>query len=205
MLSGCNTDLAKFAKVDKSVADDEADKHYRLARNWLQKVYGKQDSAHSNLVQRISRAPAKVGRVTVSSPTKVTPRTQNKENPPPVPLLSPYKCSPSVQTGRAPYSRERFLEREIETLREHNRKSSISLEDLRDCKRQLEDDLAFEREKRRKLEYELEITERERDEARRMEDYALEEARREALARHRAEDRIALHLSPSRGLYRDGR
>lgn len=194
MLSGCETDLAKAAKsqgADHSVIST----HYHKSQKWLQKVYGL--NAPSTTPNTSSRPP--------SAPSQSLPQSGQSNHkahskgltPPRAPaslrsrLDIPAPSAPRQQFAAARLSpnHERILEREIQSLRDRQNVQSTLLSEARSTKRMLEESAEYERDVRRKLERQLEDTEKERDSARKMEAYALEQMKREVENRRRAEDR----------------
>lgn len=166
-LSSCETDLGRRVKGD---AVQEA-RHHSNARKWLQKVYGTFTGNHPASVKGIKRSEETV------PPKNPSPPTAPQET----------RQSPSL---RLQASHHKILEREIEALRYRHAQTSDMLSEVKARKRKVEDEITWERDTRRKLEREIEELRQDRDRARRMELYALEEMHRESELRRQAEDAL---------------
>jgi hypothetical protein len=207
MLSGCEVDLAKKAKKKKDTAT--ASVHYRAAQKWLQRVFGEGAPAPETLarlqpfnaarIQTTSTTPTDCSRLSSKS-ILTSPSPSRLKVPICVPPVTPEK--PSISTVTKPFaaiytkpgnsislSQHRVLEREVQSLRDRNHDQALLLSEVRNVKRKLEEDNEHERNLRRKLQRKLDELEKERDEARRLETYALDQIKREVNIRRKAEER----------------
>ncbi|KAJ7647207.1 hypothetical protein FB45DRAFT_892750 [Roridomyces roridus] len=164
LLSGCESDLGKAARSQGDPADKIAD-HYSNAQKWLHKVYG-------------------------AGVTVETPGVDSTKSPPraPASLRSRIDMNNTPAGPRSP--ERRLMERELQSLRDRYSHSATVIADMRASKRKLEDTFEKERDVRRRLEHDLDDVVKERDEARRMEVRAVEQLKREADSRRRAEERV---------------
>ncbi|THV02377.1 hypothetical protein K435DRAFT_963110 [Dendrothele bispora CBS 962.96] len=90
--------------------------------------------------------------------------------------------------SRSESTRPTPLERQVQSLRDRLNNHVNLLAESQSLKRELEDDFVQERGKRRKLERQVEDLRKEREKARSMELYALDQMRREVDNRRRAEE-----------------
>ncbi|KAF8161211.1 hypothetical protein B0H34DRAFT_857690 [Crassisporium funariophilum] len=148
LAAGCETDLAKLAKSGLE-PDSVISQHYDLARNWLDKVYGK------------------VG---------INKRKRSGD--------VDQKATPSSVLGKETGT----LEREVQSLRDRHNHQEKQLSQLRSMARKLEDSYKYERDLRHKYQGQLEELEQKCHAARKMENYALEQIKREVAARRKAEE-----------------
>ncbi|KAJ7924938.1 hypothetical protein B0H13DRAFT_1976807 [Mycena leptocephala] len=157
LLSGCETDLGKLARVKGDT--DKASEHYSNAQKWLHRVYG------------ASLPPlAPIHRTRIGQSAAGT-------------CLSPFSFdtgAPSAPRSSSP--NPKILEREIQSLRDRHTHNTNVIADIRASKRKLEDTIEGDRR-------ELDEVAKERDNARRMENLALNQMKREVDSRRRAEDR----------------
>ncbi|KAF5380393.1 hypothetical protein D9615_004522 [Tricholomella constricta] len=172
LLSGCETDLGRRAKAEKST---DAEEHYRKAQMWLQKVYGTFE-AESSLMGEIG--------VTSSTPRPSHAQYEPHSGRYPATLLIP-KYTP-MPPGESP--REIRLEREIESLLKERKENAVILAEIRAAKRKLEDDLAYECAGRRRLLRDYDDLQNDLAIARKMENYAVSQVKREVEARRKAEE-----------------
>ncbi|KAF8897060.1 hypothetical protein CPB84DRAFT_1781459 [Gymnopilus junonius] len=163
MLSGCEADLAKMAQTNNKDLSVVAGYH-AAAKEWLQKVFG---TTETKTIEKMkSKVPEK-------HPLPTRPRAFSNSKPGPV--------------FDAEKSR---IEREVQSLRTRMANHTTHLFELRASKRKLEEDIVYERNLRRKLQRELENTEKERDAAKKMERYALIQVKQEVASRRNAEARL---------------
>lgn len=168
-LSGCETDLAKWARSNgERVQEDE---HYKRSQMWLQKVYGNSDALNISPTSRVEVVPLKL---TPSNPGNVF-------------TLRPEPGS-SIKSTSSDKGQTRILEREIQSLRDRRKQQSDLLVEVRVEKRKIEEDLMIEREFRRRVQRHLDEAEKQLHTAQRMEIYALDQVKREVDARRRAEE-----------------
>ncbi|KAF9066147.1 hypothetical protein BDP27DRAFT_1331031 [Rhodocollybia butyracea] len=165
LLSGCETDLGKLTQEEGKV-DHE---HYQKAQEWIQKVYG---------TTKI------LNRSTISEPLSSTanklfhpPSSDSNES-----QRLTHSFRPKADLPARPPSPDRSdIMREIQSLRSRFHSQA-------GAKRKLKDSLDLERDIRRRLEKEVDILRRERDDSRRREENALIQLQRESEDRRRAED-----------------
>ncbi|KAK7472752.1 hypothetical protein VKT23_000862 [Stygiomarasmius scandens] len=105
---------------------------------------------------------------------------------PPTPV--PVSIAPRASPPSRPDSTS--LERQVQSLRDRLNNHVTLLSESQSSKRKLEDDFNLERDVRRKLERQVDDLRKEREQARDMESYALEQLRREVESRRRAEDHV---------------
>ncbi|KAG6918704.1 hypothetical protein DXG01_012189 [Tephrocybe rancida] len=163
LLAGCETDLAKRVKVDKP---SDADEHYKRAQILLQKVYGPRAT---HLSQR--------------SPSASLPRPLRQE----ANQFPPYKSLNNITPRQEPSQKLR-LECEMQSLLKEKKEQIALLAEIRAAKRKLEDDLAYEGTSRRRLLRDYDDLQKELATARKMENYALGQVKREVDARRKAEE-----------------
>ncbi|GLB37540.1 hypothetical protein LshimejAT787_0405910 [Lyophyllum shimeji] len=169
LLSGCETDLAKRAKASQS---SDAEEHYQKSQAWLQKVYGKFE-------QEI--IPKGKTSETLSIPwhrrAQYSPGSRAHDGI----LLSPeYSAEESA--------REIRLERRLQALLDERKEQAVILAETRAAKRKLEEGFMFECDRRRRLLREYDGLQKELATARKMEDYALSQVKREVETRRKAEE-----------------
>ncbi|KAK0485853.1 hypothetical protein IW261DRAFT_1452410 [Armillaria novae-zelandiae] len=179
-LASCETELAKKTKLYDAV---RAAQHFQNAQKWLQKVYG--TFSDNNAAVESLKAPVHVARQTVSQPQSKPPR--NIKNIPQNNTISDSRQHAKLPP-RPPGPHQKILEREIDSLRDRQSIQASLLSEVRSCKRQLEDDIIYERETRRHMEREFDVLRRERDSARRSEAYAVEQLMKETETRRRMEE-----------------
>ncbi|KAK0225969.1 hypothetical protein IW262DRAFT_1359017 [Armillaria fumosa] len=179
-LASCETELAKKMKLDDAV---RAAKHFQIAQKWLQKAYG--TFSDTNAAVQSLKAPVHVAREPVSQPQSKPPK--NTKNKPQNNSISDARQHAKLPP-RPPGPHQKILEREIDSLRDRQSIQASLLSEVRSCKRQLEDDIIYERETRRRMERELDVLRRERDSARRSEAYAVEQLMKETETRRRMEE-----------------
>ncbi|KAG5651183.1 hypothetical protein H0H81_009562 [Sphagnurus paluster] len=165
LLAGCETDLVRRHKEDQP---KKAEEHRRKSQIWLQKVYGTFE-AGNNSKDMISITPT-------------TPRQSQLNS---GPYSAPLKYTPVRQQES---SRHMQLEREIQSLLRERREQSLTLADMRTVKRKLENDLAHECDRRRRLLRDYDDLQKELTTTRKMEDYAVCQVKREVEARRKAEE-----------------
>lgn len=177
LLSGCETDVGKSLKT--SGKDPEAvSEHYKNSQKYLQKVYG-----------RLSASRSLTHTLIAPNTPSGAPTTRSESSAPNTQSARPVQVDASRLPSRPlSASHHRILEREIQSLRDRHSDQADELSDVRSVKRKLEDVVDYERETRRKLEWQLAETKKERDNARKMESFALEQVKREVESRRRAEE-----------------
>ncbi|RDB24782.1 hypothetical protein Hypma_007784 [Hypsizygus marmoreus] len=164
-LSSCEIDLARLAR---SSQPDAAEEHHKASKTWLQKVYGAFEPIPVPNTSQVRGNPA-------SSPRHVRSR-------------EPSHQSQATSPPEGP-SREILLGRQINTLRHEQKEQSALLAETRAMKRKLESEVTFEREGRRRLLRDFDDLEKELTTARKMENYALGQVKREVEARRKAEEK----------------
>lgn len=174
LLSSCENDLSKLT-VGQGRTNLE---HHQKSQKYLQKVYGTMKEG-SPLVTHPEPSPTIEARTSEASP--VTRR------PEPSPLTARHQMLGLPIRPRSPIS-PRSDHREMQSLRDRLQHQTDMLADVSSKKRKLEDFYDIERDTRRKLEREIDVLKRERDNARRMEKRALDQMKREVENRRRAED-----------------
>ena len=181
MLSGCETDLWKLTRPLDGSPNEVSDEHFKQSQRWLQKVYGLQApvagklSAHSfriNLDDRIA--------FLAHSPT-------DSGNPPSGSRLT--TAAHDLDCSLTDASTLHTLEREVQSLRDNQARQATLLDCTNSAKRKLEDDLSREVALRRRLERQLDEADKAIHSARKMENYAIDQLKREVDIRRRAEDR----------------
>lgn len=207
MLSGCEVDLAKKAKKKKDTA--AASVHYRAAQKWLQRVFGEGAPPPETLarLQPFNAAPSQTTPTTATDCSRLSSKPIPTSPSPsrlkvPICVLPITPGTPSIATPTKPFaaihtkpgnsislSQHRILERELQSLRDRNNDQALLLSEVRNVKRKLEEDNEHERNLRRKLQRKLDELEKERDDARRLETYALDQIKREVNIRRKAEER----------------
>ncbi|PBK91542.1 hypothetical protein ARMGADRAFT_1166359 [Armillaria gallica] len=180
-LASCETELAKKMKLNDAVS---AAQHFQNAQKWLQKVYGTFSDNNNATVESL-KAPVHVARQQVSQPQSKPPK--NTKNKPQNNSLTDPRQHAKLPP-RPPGPHQKILQREIDSLRDRQSMQASLLSEVRSCKRQLEDDIIYERETRRRMERELDVLRRERDSARRSEAYAVEQMMKETETRRRMEE-----------------
>lgn len=174
LLAGSEADLAKRAE---STHSNVAEKHFKASQKWLQKVYGtfiansnssssRPGGDHKNACLPIPRGPR----------AHVAPECRD---------LGLVQTTP-LYTGAS--AREIVLENEIKLLVGARKEESGLMADTRAAKRKLEGDLAFERDRCRRLLRDFDELEQELSTVRKMENFALSQVKREVEARRKAED-----------------
>jgi hypothetical protein len=153
--------LLASCEVDLGKAGPAASEHYNNSAKWLRKVYG-------------AFTPAKPA--TFPNFLSVS---NGLSNLPPKPRVTP--CAANFPSEPLTNATPLRLSVAVE-------QRSLSSSPDPSPKRKL-DELAFERETRRKLERQLAAVTKERDHARKMESFAQEQVKREVETRKRAEDR----------------
>ncbi|KAL1703199.1 hypothetical protein EV121DRAFT_292523 [Schizophyllum commune] len=175
LLAGCESDLGKVARrVDTGNGD--ANRHFESSRRWLQRVYGVNVPDDTTPLGTTMAAPTTTSRLDKDAPHSAQER-QGAEDP-----------SPS---GSRIAKYNKVLEREVDCLRDRQKRNEGIMDELRHEKRRAEDDLENERVIRRRLEQQVSELERERDSALRMEATALQQARQEVESRRRAQEALA--------------
>jgi hypothetical protein len=178
LLAGCETDLGKMAR-SKGADPSQVSKHFDGAQKWLHKVYGArvppptpdQLGADSSKDKNVSKS---------ITPPRAPASLRSRID----------KSAPSGPRAHIPPSPNRMdMERELQSLRERQMQQENALSDIRSSKRKLEESVDTERDVRRRLQRELDDVVKERDNARRMENFVLGQMKKEVESRRRAEDR----------------
>jgi len=169
-LSSCEADLAKSVQITEP---HTANKHTRASHLLLQRVYG------------TSKTLPIHSRPTIHARTPCAPRQPRPEKTgiQPHDVATPGDKLPSS----LPTPREKMLQREVQSLIDARNEQTMLLSSL---KRKFEGDIAYERDGRRRLMRELEDLEKEVSDARKMEDFALSQAKREVDGRRKAEESV---------------
>ncbi|KAG5648544.1 hypothetical protein DXG03_003155 [Asterophora parasitica] len=160
LLSGCETDLARRADAEQT---SDAEEHRNRAQAWLQKVYGTFD-AETSTKGRVSAIPSNPSIGSGPHPTML-PTSKNESGPHVV-----------------------RLQGEIQSLLEERKELSLLLAHTRAAKRKLEDDLAYESSGRRRLLQDYDDLQEDLAMARKMENFALSQVKREVESRRKAEE-----------------
>ncbi|KAG5722649.1 hypothetical protein E4T56_gene14474 [Termitomyces sp. T112] len=162
LLSGCETDMAKRVK---SVRPSDAEGHYQRSQRLLQKVYG--TFAESQQSRRVS----------ISRPLHSVQPQQVPHS---------ISINDTIPNEGSPINAR--LERELRSLRKERDEQSTLLAELRAAKRKLEDDFTYECRSRRRLLRDFDDLQKELGNARKAEDHALSQVKREVDARRKAEE-----------------
>ncbi|KAK0461209.1 uncharacterized protein EV420DRAFT_1530897 [Desarmillaria tabescens] len=163
-LASCELELRKRIKQEDAVS---AAQHSQNAQKWLQKVYGTSSDTSDEMVES-GKPPVPVARQAVSqSQSKPLSLPKNMKNKSYNNSLSDPRQHAKLPP-RPPGPHQKILEREIDSLRDRQAMQASILSEVRSCKRQLEDDIIYERDTRRRMERELDALRRERDSARRI-------------------------------------
>ena len=181
-LSGCELELAKLAKAEKKDSSIIS-KHYSAAQTWLQKVFGVRDHLRAQPYAKDNQSIMK------EEPFKD------------VNNILPSRASDSSQGSRfrIPDRDIKWMEREIQSLRDRNASQVKQLSQLRSTKHKLEDDYLYERDLRSKYQRQLEGLKGGLNSARKMEKHALEQVTREVAARRKAQETV-LEMKTALGL-----
>jgi len=192
MISACYGDQAKRAKDSSGLNTPESTRCYQLSLKWLRKVYG------------VSVSLQNQGSTSASDLAGPTPLVENSPSPkvgssrngdgrlalPPRPSFLPFsRVSLPTSPQNPSVNRIRALEREVEILRERSARPEKAMTESEALKRKYEQELSHERSKRRRVQEELDEISAELRSARRMENYALDAAKKEAELRQKAEMR----------------
>ncbi|KAJ6500017.1 hypothetical protein C8R47DRAFT_275833 [Mycena vitilis] len=172
LLSGCETDLGKVARLKGDT--DKASEHYSNAQKWLHMVYG----ASAPPLSSDTPSADDSKRIKATTPPRAPASLRSRID----------TSAPSAPRSHPPSPNHRILEREIQSLRDRHTNNANVIADMRASKRKLEDVVDIERVARRRLERELDDVMKERDNARRLETLALAQMKREVDSRRRAED-----------------
>ncbi|KAK0212787.1 hypothetical protein DFS33DRAFT_65826 [Desarmillaria ectypa] len=184
-LASCETELGKRMKQQEDAVS--AAQHFQNAQKWLQKVYGTFSDTSNETIES-SKPPVHVACQSVSQcQSKPHSPPKNTKNKPHNHFLSDPRQHAKLPS-RPPGPHQKILEREIDSLRDRQAVQASILSEVRSCKRQLEDDIIYERDTRRRMERELDAVRRERDSARRSEAYAVEQMMKETETRRRMEE-----------------
>ena len=179
MLSSCETELSRRTKGLSGEDTAISRGHSQRSWTWLQRVYGNnQDKQQqSALTEVTSRLRAQNCASTPADDTDIS-------NEPTAPMIiSKTPIDISAQSAH-----KRNLEREIDFLHDQLKRVTSHLETARAVKRKLENDYDSERIRRRKVERKLNDVECKLDISQKMENFALDQVKREVDARRRAED-----------------
>ncbi|KAI5889383.1 uncharacterized protein SCHCODRAFT_02634355 [Schizophyllum commune H4-8] len=179
LLAGCESDLGKVARrVDPDNGD--AKRHFESSRRWLQRVYGVNVPDDTTPLGTTMTTPL----TTTSRPDKDTPRAPHSAQD-----QQGAEVSSPTSSRIAKYNK--VLEREVDCLRDRQKRNEGIMDELRREKRRAEDELENERTVRRRLERQVSELEVERDSALRMEATALQQARQEVESRRRVQEALA--------------
>ncbi|KAL1691512.1 hypothetical protein GGG16DRAFT_113032 [Schizophyllum commune] len=189
LLAGCESDLGKVVRrVDAGNGD--AKRHFESSRRWLQRVYG----------VNVPDDTAPLG-------TKMATPTTTSQHGNDAPLASHslqerQAAEETVSSASRIAKYNKVLEREVDCLRDRQKRNDGIIEELCREKRRAEDELENERVTRRRLERQVSELELERDSALRMEATALQQARQEVESRRRVQDALAEEQERRRELER---
>jgi len=192
MISACYGDQAKHTKDSSGLNTPESTRYYQLSLKWLRKVYGTSVSLQN---QGSTSGPDSAGPISPvdKSPLPKVGSSRNGDGRlalPPRPSFLPLsRVSLPTSPQHPSVSRIRALEREVESLRERSARPEKAMAESEALKRKYEQELSHERSKRRRIQEELDEISAELRGARRMENYALDTAEREAELRRKAEMR----------------
>ena len=192
MISACYGDEAKRTKDPSGLNTPESTRYYQLSLKWLRKVYGISVSLQN---QGSTSGPDLTGPISLvdNPPLPKVGSSRNGDGRlalPPRPSFDPFsRVSLPTSPQHPSANRIRALEREVEILRERSARPEKAMAESEALKRKYEQELSHERSKRRRVLEELDEVSAELRGARRMENYALDAAKREADLRQRAEMR----------------
>ncbi|KAG6901062.1 hypothetical protein C0995_001293 [Termitomyces sp. Mi166 len=167
LLSGCETDMAKRVKL---VRPSDAEEHYKRSQRLLQKVYGTLETSDSQQWQQSRRA----------SVSRTLLPVQSRQEPHPI------STNDNIPKEGSPINAR--LERELRLLRKERNERNTLLAELRAAKHKLEDDFGHEYRGRRRLLRDFDDLQKELATARKMENHALSQVKREVDARRKAEE-----------------
>ena len=192
MISACYGDQAKRTKDSSGLNTPESTRYYQLSLKWLRKVYGISVSLQNQGSTSASDLAGPISLVE-SSPLPKVGSSRNGDGRlalPPRPSFLPFsRVSLTASPQNPSVNRIRALEREVEILRERSARPEKAMAESEALKRKYEQELSHERSKRRRVQEELDEISAELRGARRMENYALDSAKREAELRKKAEMR----------------
>ena len=192
MISACYGDEAKRTKDPSGLNTPESTRYYQLSLKWLRKVYGISVSLQN---QGSTSGPDLTGPISLvdNPPLPKVGSSRNGDGRlglPPRPSFLPFsRVSLPASPQHPSVNRIRALEREVEILRERSARPENATTESEALKRKYEQELSHERSKRRRAQEELDEISAELRGARRMENYALDAAKREAGLRQKAEMR----------------
>jgi hypothetical protein len=210
MLSSCETQLSKRARTSSGENTKTSLEHAQNSYRWLQKVYGEivpQAETESNQAA-IAKAKATASHhnsqsvqqtikaTTIPSSSSSLDRVSSASGTYSVPTKTSVDLAGDATLATTPnyialanMARVQMLERELQSIRDRERNAASDLNIARSAKRKLEDDFHAERNLRRKLERKLNDVEGQLDISKKMENFALDQMKREVDARRRAEER----------------
>jgi hypothetical protein len=207
MLSSCENELSKQTlKTDPRASRV----HFNKSCGWLQKVYGSMALQATSVRQAFGLDSTEANRLSSSDLNSQgkSQHTSVKGLPDRPRSERVHAQSANQASSTASYDSEIpvnppsmssqvcDLEREIESLRGHQRRQSVCLSEERAVKRRLEEDLASERMVRRRLETTVEDLEKQLSLAKEMEGFALQQVELEVEERKKDEFRSPGRRSP---------
>lgn len=181
MLASCYTDLGKRVQAQAGLQTNASRDYMAKAQEYLQKVYG----ADSRSLSTLSTAGMTGLTVPAVRPSSGTPAATVA-----VPQCTT-NTSGVVHGKDGAMLRIRTLERGIQSLKDKHSHSLATLSEIRDAKQKAEDEIARERDARRKVEKDLEEAILALQGARHAEKCALDQCKREVENRRRAEEKAA--------------
>ena len=192
MISACHGDRANRAKDSSGLNTPESTRHHQESLKWLQKVYGTSVSQQIQGSTSTSNLAEPISLVGNSGSSKVD-SSRNRNERFALPSRPSFLPSPRVSLPISPQNpsatRIRTLEHQVDILRERNARSERTAAESEAAKRKYEQELSYEKSKRRKLQAGLDEISAELRTARRMEKYASDLAKSEAELCRKAEMR----------------
>ena len=192
MISACHGDRAKRTKDPSGLNTPESTRHYQESLKWLQKVYGTSVSRRDQGSTSASDLAEPISLVGNSGSSKVD-LSRNRNERLALPSRPSFLPSSRVSLPISPQNpftpRIRTLEHQVDILRERNARSERTAAESEVLKRKYEQEISYEKSKRRKLQAELDEISAELRTTRRMEKYASDLAKREAELCRKAEMR----------------
>lgn len=189
MLASCFTDLSRQMRATGPTGAELAKEHMSKAAEYFQIVYG--SNTPRDLEEQDNQRPSPLAPSGTSArATSISVSTTNKGR------TTPESSHTARVRNKSGLSSDeaaqiRIMQREVQSLRDRQKHHLAQIAEAGTAKRKLEDELAEEREQRRRADQSLEDTAGELHAARRSMRHALDQCRREVEARRRAEDRAA--------------
>lgn len=191
MLSSCETELSKRGRTTSGQETDNSKEHAQKSYTWLQKVYAERGPRSERPTPLTS---CLIPKSTIKSTNQTSDHSRYATSSKPsedhvgrsdVYPLPNYKPTAEVTND----SRIQALENQIQSLRDREKIGNSQFAAIRSAKRKIEDDFDAERNLRKKFERRLNDMEGKLDVSKKMENFALDQMKREVDARRRAEER----------------